>query len=92
MYLNTCFQFLNNITHISTYFFIHMYFQKNWKLLFKYTYQMGSKHYALRRLTNRIIGAFGYLFFCWKMKTKTENNKNNNKKLTVHAESIVYLP
>ena len=53
---------------------------------------MGSKHYALRRLTNRIIGAFGYPFFCWKMKTKTENNKNNNKKLTVHAESIVYLP
>ena len=39
MCLNTCFQFSNNITRISTHFFTHMYFQKNWKLLFKHTYQ-----------------------------------------------------
>ena len=39
MCLNTCFQFLNNITRISTHFFIHTYFQKKWKLLFKHTYQ-----------------------------------------------------
>ena len=37
--LNTCFQFLNNITHVFIHFFTHTYFQKNWKLLFKYTYQ-----------------------------------------------------
>ena len=30
MCLNTCFQFLNNITCISTYFFTHTNFQKNW--------------------------------------------------------------
>ena len=28
MCLNTCFQFLNNITHVSTYFFTNTYFQK----------------------------------------------------------------
>ena len=37
--LNIYFQFLNNITGIFTYFFTHMYFQKNLKLLFKHTYQ-----------------------------------------------------
>ena len=41
--LNICFQFLNNITHISTHFFTHTYFQKNWKLLFKHTYQTGKR-------------------------------------------------
>ena len=40
MYLNTYFQFLNNITRIFIYFSTHMYFKKNWKLLFKHTYQM----------------------------------------------------
>ena len=34
-----CFQFLNNITRIFTHFFTLKYFQKNWKLLFKHTYQ-----------------------------------------------------
>ena len=28
IYLNTCFQFLNNITHIFMQFFTHMYFKK----------------------------------------------------------------
>ena len=39
MCLNICFQYLNNITSIFTYFFTYTYFQKNWKLLFKHTYQ-----------------------------------------------------
>ena len=41
--LNTSFQFSNNIIHISSHFFTHTYFQKNWKLLFKHMYQTGLK-------------------------------------------------
>ena len=41
--LNTCFQFLDHIIRIFTNFFIHMYFQKNKKLLFKHTYQTSPK-------------------------------------------------
>ena len=43
--LNTYFQFLNKITCIFTHFFTHIYyFQKNWKLFFKHTYQTGLKY------------------------------------------------
>ena len=44
MCLNACFQFLNNITCIFTHFFTHVNFQKNWKMLFKYTYQTSPKY------------------------------------------------
>ena len=37
--LNTCFQFLNNITRISTHFFTHTYFQKIQIILLEQCYQ-----------------------------------------------------
>ena len=37
--LNICFQFLNNITRISIYFFTHTYFQKIQTTLLKQHYQ-----------------------------------------------------
>ena len=40
---NTCFQFLNNITHISTHIFIHTYF---------YTYFQTTKHIRSTFLVN----------------------------------------
>ena len=40
---NIYFQFLNNIIYIFKYFFTYTYFQKNWKPLFKHTYQTSSK-------------------------------------------------
>ena len=39
MCLNICFQFLNNITRISIYFFTHTYFQKIQTTLLKQHYQ-----------------------------------------------------
>ena len=36
------FSFLNNIVRIFIYFFIHIYFLKNWKLLFECMYQTPS--------------------------------------------------
>ena len=44
--LNTYFQFLNNITRISTYFFTHTYFQKNWKLLFKHRVYLDGAYFC----------------------------------------------
>ena len=39
MYLNICFQFLNNITCIFIYFFINIYFQKIQTILLEQYYQ-----------------------------------------------------
>ena len=36
---NTCFQFLNNITHIFIHFFIHTYFKKLQTIILKLFYQ-----------------------------------------------------
>ena len=78
--LNTCFQFLNNITSISIHFFTHMYFQKNWKLLFKHTYQ--TDHNCLPSLSFLFILGFfsfyGYYFvFHWQL-TLSDNFWNSN--------------
>ena len=43
MCLNTCFQFLNNITCIFTHFFTHTYFQKTQITLPEQYYQTGPK-------------------------------------------------
>ena len=65
--LNTCFQFLNNITHIFTHFFIYMYFKKNWKLLLKHTYQTCNIH------ARRIVK-------CWKNIGLIQKKKRKKKK------------
>ena len=44
-FLNTCFQFLNNIVRIFTYFFIHTYFQKIQTTLLEQRYQMASQFF-----------------------------------------------
>ena len=44
MYLNIYFQFLNNITYISTYFFTHTYFQKIQIALLEQCYQMAPNN------------------------------------------------
>ena len=46
--LNTYFQFLNNIIHISTHFFTHTYFQKIQTTLLEQYYQMGPIVIILR--------------------------------------------
>ena len=45
--INIYFQFLNNITYIFIHFFTHTYFQKNWNLLFKQTYQIGPIYHTI---------------------------------------------
>ena len=42
MHLNNSFQFLNNITRISTHFFTHTYFQKIQTTLLEQYYQTGQ--------------------------------------------------
>lgn len=42
-YLNNGFRCLNNITHISIDFFIHMYFHQTTTTLVKISFQMGPK-------------------------------------------------
>ena len=43
--LNNIFQFLNNITHIFTHFFIHTYFQKIQTTLLEHCYQSGASFF-----------------------------------------------
>ena len=63
--INIYFQFLNNITCIFIHFFIHTYFQKNWNLLFKQTYQIGPIYHTICTLYHSCLKGQTIIYCIW---------------------------